>query len=260
MDCREAEEYLRGLTPDGYCFVPAGWFRMGSNERQDEKQGGPIWVNAFWIGRLPVTVGEWQRFVEATAYPERHQQKAEQEVHPAGNLTWYAALAYTRWLASTEHLPVSLPTEAEWEKAAGWDPAANQMERFPWGSDPDADLCNVLGQGKEGPTAVGAYSPGGDSPCGAQDMAGNVLEWTRSEYRDYPYDEQDGRSDLSGSAPRVLRGGAFNLDIEQARCARRHQSKPGIALANTGCRVCLRLVALPTGEDDGRPATAPTPR
>jgi hypothetical protein len=57
----------------------------------------------------------------------------------------------------------------------------------------------------------------------------------------------------------VLRGGAFNLDIEQARCARRHPSKPGIALSNTGCRVCLRLVELSTGEDSEPVASGPTP-
>jgi formylglycine-generating enzyme required for sulfatase activity len=259
MDCRAAEEYLRGLTPDGYCLVPAGWFDMGSDERQDEKQRGPVWVNAFWIARSPVTVSDWRQFVEDTSYTERRHHRPDQEDHPAGNLTWQAALAYACWLADSEHLPVSLPTEAEWEKAAGWNPKANQMDRYPWGSNPDANLCNVLASGNKEPTPVGRYSPGGDSPCGAQDMAGNILEWTRSKYRDYPYDETDGRSDLSGSAPRVLRGGAFNLDIEQARCARRHQSKPGIALSNTGCRVCLRLVALATGEDSEPPASGPTP-
>jgi len=70
---------------------------------------------------------------------------------------------------------------------------------------------------------VGQYSPQGDSPYGCADMAGNVLEWTRSLYEGYPYDPSDGRENLEASRRvlPVLRGGGFGNDVSNVRCAAR---------------------------------------
>ncbi len=73
---------------------------------------------------------------------------------------------------------------------------------------------------------MGQYSPGGDSPYGCEDMAGNVWEWTRSVYKDYPFDPEDGREDPEASGRRVLRGGAFGDDGSGVRCAARIRSSP----------------------------------
>lgn len=276
MECREASDYLRALTPEGFCFVPAGLFDMGSDERPDEQPKHSVWVAAFWIAKSPVTVNEWRGFMEAGAYtqarywdalaktgkehrsiPARWIVEQASREHPICGLTWYETMVYAAWMAETTGLPVALPTEAEWEKAAGWDQEAGSMRRYPWGDAPDATRCNVQETGLSNTTPVGHYSPGGDSPCDAQDMAGNVLEWTRTAHRIYPYDADDRREGISNEGHRVLRGGAFNTGIDDARCTRRHLLDPTIGLSNTGCRVCLRLVSLTQEKEDENPANNP---
>jgi formylglycine-generating enzyme required for sulfatase activity len=278
MEHPEAEAYLRRLTPEGYCFVPAGLSDMGSDERPDEQPEHLVRLPAFWIAHVPVTAAAWRQFVEAGGYtqdrywgearergigrrpvPAGWKVEPSQEDHPVRSLTWHEAMAYAAWKAETSRLPVALPTEAEWEKAAGWDPTAKQTRRHPWGDTPDPGRCNIQESNKGNTTPVGGHSPAGDSPCGAQDMAGNVLEWTRTEHWSYPYRSGDGRESTSGDGPRVLRGGAFNLDIGNARCARRHQLDPAVGLSNTGCRMCLRLVPLTDDEGDESPASGSMP-
>jgi len=73
---------------------------------------------------------------------------------------------------------------------------------------------------------VGKDSPGGDSPCGAADMAGNVWEWCSSQYKDYRYKAGDGRENLTEHVHRALRGGSFHYEASLARCAARYWYVP----------------------------------
>ncbi len=84
-----------------------------------------------------------------------------------------------------------------------------------------------------------AYSPAGDSPYGAADMAGNVWEWTHSLYRDYLYDMEDGREDESASGRRAVRGGSFNNHRRNARAAARNNNDPDNRNNNLGLRVAV---------------------
>lgn len=128
----------------------------------------------------------------------------------------------------------------------------NPKRRYLWGDEFDPARCNTgkRGGGREprrslwrrlfrrkeelalptvagqGTTPVGAYSPGGDSPYGVADMAGNVWEWTSSLYRPYPYQPDDGREDPEASGWRVLRGGSWFNEARFARCSSRVDSHP----------------------------------
>ncbi len=162
--------------------------------------------------------------------------------HPVVGITWYEMLAYCRWL--TERLRectfapvwlhetlhdkgcVTLPSEAEWEKAAR-GPALNGAEgpdgrSYPWGKEPDPDRANYSDTGIGATSAVGCF-PGGASLYGVEDFSGNVWEWTRSHWEDYPYRADDGREDLAAgiNVPWVLRGGAFLNSERDVRCAYR---------------------------------------
>jgi len=106
------------------------------------------------------------------------------------------------------------PPKAEWERAArGADGRA-----FPWGDEWDSARANTRDGGRGGTSPVGAY-PGGASPAGCLDMAGNVWEWTTSLDALYPYDSGDGREYPHAPGRRILRGGCYANPHGFARCA-----------------------------------------
>jgi formylglycine-generating enzyme required for sulfatase activity len=193
--------------------------------------------------------------------------------HPVVGITWYEALAFTRWLTEVWQqqgfLPkdwkVQLPSEAEWEKAArgvlkipenpvvfrinnivgveGLPPLRDNPRSYriyPWEGDFDPDKANIGETGIGSTSSVGCF-PGGASPHGVLDMSGNVWEWTRSLYKDYPYDSKDGRENLDApdDIRRVPRGGAFNFDHSGARCAFRYGEDPDVWNGNIGFRVVV---------------------
>jgi formylglycine-generating enzyme required for sulfatase activity len=101
---------------------------------------------------------------------------------------------------------VRLLTDQEWEKAA----REIDGRTYPWGDEFDSTRCNTFESDIGTTTPVGQYSPGGDSPCGCADMAGNVWEWTLSEVE-------------AGSE---LRGGSFFNNKGFARAAFRYRDFP----------------------------------
>jgi formylglycine-generating enzyme required for sulfatase activity len=119
---------------------------------------------------------------------------------------------------------VRLPSEAEWEKAAGWDPAAGCKRVYAWGDDWDGEKANA--EMKVGRlSAVGVF-PGGAADCGALDMSGNVWEWTASLYQEYPYRPDGGREDPSAEGARTLRGGSWSDLRRYARVSSRSYYDP----------------------------------
>jgi formylglycine-generating enzyme required for sulfatase activity len=213
-------------------WVPPGPFLMGSDKDDDpqaydrELPQHEVRLPGYWIGRYPVTVAQHRDFVEKGGRDVDERSLKDPDDHPVRYVTWRDALAYCRWLGERTGLPVMLPSEAEWEKAA----RGTDGQIYPWGDeDPMAELCNFsVNFSFSDTTPVGNYSPEGDSPYECADMAGNVWEWTRSLYKDYPYDPGDGREDLEAGddVGRVVRGGAFDSTEDFVRCASRYLRYP----------------------------------
>ncbi len=152
--------------------VPAGEFLYGDKKKTRE-------LPEFWIDKTPVTNAEYARFVYLTGRKSPGHWNGNElpegiADHPVVYVTWHDAVAYAKWAGKR------LPTEEEWEKAA----RGTDGRQYPWGDDyPTRELCN-FNRIEGGTTPVGKYSPQGDSPYGCVDMAGNVREWTSSEYDD----------------------------------------------------------------------------
>lgn len=157
--------YQAGRDGRPMVFVPAGEFYFGPDRMR-------LTLPDFYIDRFPVTNAEYKKFVEATGAPEpTHWRRGTwpegKADHPVVNVTWEQAAAYAEWAGKR------LPTEEEWEKAA----RGTDGREWPWGSTFDPSRCNTNESGIWDTTPVGKYSPAGDSPYGAADMAGNVWEW-----------------------------------------------------------------------------------
>ena len=220
--------------------VHAGFFLMGSDqaiEKHASEWESPqdyVYINAFQIGKYPVTVAEYELAVRAGVVSEPPSWKPgkllvefhwedrettwetqkQHPDHPVVCVSWQDVQKYIAWFRKvTKQTEWRMPSEAQWEKASRWDPAHNLSRRYPWGDRFDKDRCNTWVSGIRATTPIGSYPDNdalrcGASPYGAEDMCGNVLEWTRSLRKRYPYVSTDGREDLNSTESRVLRGGS----------------------------------------------------
>jgi len=254
-----------------WVLVPAGEFLMGSDKKRDrdasddETPQHQVYLDAYYIGRTPVTNAQYQRFVQTAGHPapkhwEQGRIPAGLDDHPVVYVSWDDAVAYCQWLTGElrragilrPNQQVRLPTEAEWEKAARGGlqipkpNAQNPTEMvknpwpariYPWGDGWDSTRCNSTEGGKGETTPVGAY-PAGASPYGCLDMAGNVWEWCADwyagdYYRNSPASNPAGP--YSGSY-RVLRGGSWYSYRSRARAAYRNWGNPDDRGGSVGFR------------------------
>ena len=211
--------FLSANLPNNWVTVPAGRLRRKRDEH-------PIALEEYQVGRFPVTVGEFCKFVASGCYKEDRFWGAggfglweepkdwdDQLVHPnwpVVGVSWYEASAYCVWAQCR------LLTDAEWEFAA----AGAEGRKYPWGPEnPDASRANCGGRVGH-PTPVGAY-PLGATPEGVCDMGGNVLEWC---------------SDASSSS-RVIRGGSWDFIAEGCSSAYRFRFGPVYRCFDLGFRL-----------------------
>ncbi len=242
-----------------YVCIPAGSFLMGTTQARvdelrradpteafsNELRQHPVSLRAFYISRHLVTNEQYQEFVSETGHPvpwrdddwsrpfnwdrQRRTYPEGRADHPVVLVSWHDAQAYCRWLGAR------LPTEAEWEKAA----RGTGSREWPWGNAWQEGRCNTAESGLGDTTPVGHFSPRGDSPYGAADLAGNVWEWCSSFLDPYPYVADDGREAEGIGGCKALRGGAWGLDRWKARCAFRGGTHAGDLGFTIGFRIAL---------------------
>ena len=242
--------------------VPAGEFLLGTSTQawayDNERPAHPVRLTAFRIDRVPVSNRAYAAFVADGGYDDPRHWSPTGYAHlrssgrrapmtwrsdgagwwtctrfgevqpvdpdePVQHVCFWEADAYARWAGRR------LPTEQEWEKACGWDPAAARLRRWPWGdADPTPVLANLGGRAAR-PAPVGAY-PDGASPCGAEQMVGDVWEWTSSGFepwpgfRAFPYPEYS--AVFFGGDYRCLRGGSWATHPTAARTTFRNWDVP----------------------------------
>ncbi len=230
-------------------YVPAGEFSMGSENGYDnELPVHTVYLDAYWIDKYEVSNAQYAAFLNATGGNQKmdgyywvdagdeavriNEQNGTWKVqdgygdHPMVEVSWYGAQAYCEWAGG------GLPTEAEWEKAA----RGTDERTYPWGEGIDCNLANYkncVGN----TTAVGSY-PGGASPYGALDMAGNVWEWVSDWYDDGYYSGSPAKNPHgpADGAYRVLRGGSWYNDVNLLRAANRLRGNPNYTGVDNGFR------------------------
>jgi formylglycine-generating enzyme required for sulfatase activity len=213
------------IGKNNWVKMEAGTFLMG------ESPGRQVDLKSYEIGRYPVTVEEYARFVEDEGYGDERRWKAggfarwseprdweDQGQHgnrPVTGVSWYEAMAYCEWNG------VRLPSDSEWERAA----RGLSGREYPWGNEkPDRTRANH-NEGKLGhATPVGLY-PRGATPEGIQDLAGNVWEWVADWFRE--------------GTSRVIRGGSWDAVPQWLRVSYRGWDEPDGRNGYLGFR-CVR--------------------
>lgn len=252
-------------TADGVvgaeALVPAGHFTMGTSSEpwalDNERPAHHRLLPAFFIDTMPVSNGAYLRFIEDGGYreprwwaPEGWRMVCDNGLkaplfwrqeggawvrrsfgvtepvapeEPVLHVSWYEADAYARWAGRR------LPSEAEWEKAARYDPHTGRSRRYPWGEkDPGPEHAN-LGQRHLRPAPVGSY-PEGQSPLGVRQLIGDVWEWTSGDFLPYPgftaFPYAEYSEVFFGGPYKVLRGGSFAVDPVACRGTFRNWDLP----------------------------------
>lgn len=210
-----------------FVHLPGGSFHLGCEPqdkdcRDDEKPGRTITIQAFWIGKTDVTVAAYQRCVDDKGCTEpkagswaNRCNYGKQATHPVNCVDWDQAVAFCTWDRGR------LPTAEEWEYAA----KGGESRIFPWGDqEPNEQLANNGGSqgGSQATTAVGTY-PAGASKQGLLDMAGNVWQWTGSDYeagaKEIRGGGRDGRARYLRASSRDSAGPSRRSDDIGFRCA-----------------------------------------
>ena len=211
-----------------------------------------VYTDGFWISKYEITTGQYQKFCTAmkrampappiigytTAVMKDAKGKTTSVVtskrgwkndHPISMVSWFDAMAYADWIHGR------LPTESEWEKAArGLDGRA-----YPWGDRYEPGRLNVSNDAPDRSRTmpVGSY-PGGASPYGVMDMAGNVAEWCLDWLDRNDYVKWSNPVGLAGER-RAIRGGSWMPSGNTYEVFCRWRKSPIDKIADVGFRVVI---------------------
>ncbi|MBM3238226.1 formylglycine-generating enzyme family protein [Candidatus Poribacteria bacterium] len=251
-------------------YIPAGPFQMGSNDGEsDEKPVHTVYLDAYYIDAYEVTNAQYRKFVEATGRrePEGYgyvngnwqpgfkpwrDPNFNNPNQPVVCVSWEDAKAYAEWVGA------SLPTEAQWEKAARGGLVG---KKFLWGDEfpprelvgnfadeswkkvfPGWPIITGYDDGYAYTAPVGKFAPNG---YGLYNMVGNVWEWCLDAYESDYYGRSPERNPVNDNFTdvnsRVVRGGTWSYyPLYYLRCASRYYNGPTNADINYGFRCCSR--------------------
>jgi len=236
--------------------IPSGYFRIGSRFHEREQPRREIFVSEFEIAHAPVTVNQYAAFINTDAVkqekwwsrdgwewvnggctgwgrenrwkPDRWEIQCQRPYHPIVGVTWFEAEAYCKWVSSQKEKVVRLPSEQEWEYAARGDDG----RPYPWGELFSSDLANTYEADRH--DTIEVTSDLGDiSPFGVMDLAGNVQDWTSSDY--VPLLGED----YYGKILKVTRGGSYNDTAFGSRTSYRRAYPPGFYYPFLGFRIVV---------------------
>jgi ergothioneine biosynthesis protein EgtB len=184
-------DFLEFINDGGYQNF-RWWFSEGWTAVNTEQWRAPL----YW----ELHDGEWM----IRDFAGLHSATSKKD-EPVSHVSFFEASAFAKWAGKR------LPTEAEWEKAACYDPQRNARTAFPWGdTDPTSGNTNLFENGFWSVAPIGAF-PEGANAYGCQQLIGDVWEWTTSDYVPYPgfKSEFDEYNDKWFVNQKVLRGGSF---------------------------------------------------
>ena len=263
--------------------IPAGSFILGNPQGGGTERPATVvrMERPFWMSRCEITNRQYQQFdrFHDSRFEHRTSWIFSEEYlgwllngpsQPVVRVSWDQAVAFCNWLTAKTGAKFQLPSEAEWEFAcrAGTDSPFHygdlDVDFGTWANLADVNIRKLAyeawrpkppdivprdGRFDDGMLVtadVGSYQPNAWGLC---DMHGNVAEWTRTTYADYPYRESDGRNDPANRAPKVVRGGSWRDRPKLCGSAQRWRYEPYQRVYNVGFRIVCASLSSPVALD-----------
>lgn len=240
-------------------FIPEGIFSMGNDESDDRDQTPAhlVRLDAYYIDETEVTNSAYAQCVDDgvcdppdspnATYHRAYYGDSAFDDYPVIFVSWFDAETFCSWRGGR------LPSEAEWEKAAGFESQEGLKYRYPWGDAFDGTRLNfcdkncprdhrdaAVDDGHQDTAPVGSYS-NGRSPLGLFDMAGNVMEWVGDWYNSRAYGESGDTNPLGPLEGdfKVIRGGSWLSPSADIAVTSRDSFDPLVTRANLGFRCAM---------------------
>ncbi len=235
---------------ENFVLIEAGEFTIGRDLADcngipnceislDETPAHKVTLKSYYISKYEVTNKEYYEFVKKTKYqsPKNWQKGkylAKEEDYPVTYVSWEDAKEYCLWLTERDGIKYRLPSEAEWEHAA----RGNDNRLFPWGNSWDETLAHGDRKKVNSPVAINAFINTRDSsPYNVFAMAGNVREWTNSDFAPYPNSKREAKED--DLKCKVIRGGSFDVEPNGLRNSFRAWLLPNTIVEDIGFRLAI---------------------